>query len=334
MLLDYDMEFTYIYTNRFKMRTYVIELDNFYIQTTPVSRWQWLELMGLDDGMLEFMNLDDEMSKEKIYNEVLLGERNLPFIHERDCYVNTSEHYTTPMPLQRRHELECKCAIEKIESEAKRIKKEVERIKEKRERFEKEKKKRESIKKGVERQIRGEWDCPVESISWFKVQEFIEKLNKKSNKGGTYRLPTEVEWEYTCRAGSKEAYCFGNDLKFLSKYAWFEENSGLTAHPIKEKKPNSWGIYDMHGNVWEWCQDWWSDTYPSNFLNPTGPLKGEKKILRGGSYENVADNCCSKFRSSNVPSSNYRISGFRLVWIPGAHSHFSGSMTEKKVFNV
>jgi len=102
----------------------------------------------------------------------------------------------------------------------------------------------------------GAEDRPVECVSWNDVQEFIKKLNEiYEDDGIEFRLPTEAEWEYACRAGSTTAYHFGDDPSELSKYAWYGENSGGRTHRVAQKKPNAWGLYDMHGNVWEGCQD-------------------------------------------------------------------------------
>ena len=99
------------------------------------------------------------------------------------------------------------------------------------------------------------WDCPVENVSWFDVLEFIARLNQleKTNK---YRLPTEAEWEYAARAGSRGWFCFGSEGNMFKDYAWYKENSEGRPHPVAQKKPNAWGLYDVHGNVWEWCRDW------------------------------------------------------------------------------
>jgi formylglycine-generating enzyme required for sulfatase activity len=104
---------------------------------------------------------------------------------------------------------------------------------------------------------------PVENVSWNDVQEFIRKLNAKEGTTA-YRLPTEAEWEYACRAGSTTKYCFGNDKSQLGQYAWYEKNSDNKTHPVGQLQANAWGLYDMHGNVWEWCEDWYGEDYYSS----------------------------------------------------------------------
>ena len=99
-------------------------------------------------------------------------------------------------------------------------------------------------------------DCPVEQVSWDDAQEFIRKLNQME-KTDTYRLPTEAEWEWACRAKSTGRFSFGDDEAGLKDYAWFDKNSAAKTHPVGQLKPNAWGLYDMHGNVWEWCRDWY-----------------------------------------------------------------------------
>ena len=158
-------------------------------------------------------------------------------------------------------------------------------------------------------------DLPVEEVSWYETQEFIRRLNKMSERG-IYRLPTEAEWEYACRAGSSSAYCFGDDSYHLSRYAWFGVNSEDRTHPVGQKNPNAWGLYDMHGNVWEWCQDWYG-LYPARELtNPQGPQRGSYHVNRGGSWSSKSMHCRSPNRNKNAPIGRYCDVGFRLVWVP------------------
>ena len=152
---------------------------------------------------------------------------------------------------------------------------------------------------------------PVEFVSWDDAQEFCKKLSASS--GLAVRLPTEAEWEYACRAGSKAAYCFGNNETKLGKYAWYSTNSGNTTHPVGEKKPNRFGLYDMHGNVWEWCQDWYGEYTAKTAKNPTGPATGAFRVLRGGSWFSNPAYCRAACRRRNNPDLRYRSIGFRVV---------------------
>ena len=155
-------------------------------------------------------------------------------------------------------------------------------------------------------------DLPVEMVSWDDVQEFIRKLNAQEGHD-RYRLPTEAEWEYACRAGSTTAYCFGNDKNQLGEYAWYWDSSGKEMHPVGQKKPNAWGLYDMHGNVFEWVWDWYGEYYGSRVRDPEGPHEGEYCVLRGGSWFVYARFCRSASRSfskSDTHDANY---GFRLA---------------------
>ncbi len=129
---------------------------------------------------------------------------------------------------------------------------------------------------------------PVDQVSRDDCQAFPAKLNQKSGKGGVkLNLPTEAQWEYACRAGTTTRYSFGDDLESLGDYAWHTGNSGKTTHPVGQKKPNSWGLYDMHGNVWEYCSDWYGEDYyrQSPLTDPTGPASGDRHVLRGGSFD-------------------------------------------------
>jgi formylglycine-generating enzyme required for sulfatase activity len=159
----------------------------------------------------------------------------------------------------------------------------------------------------------------VELVSWEKSLEFCWKLSTlpaERASGRVYRLPTEAEWEYACRAGSTTRYCFGDDESPLCQYAWYDKNSGSKTHPVGEKNPNAWGLYDMHGNVWEWCSDWYGD-YPEGAVSdPTGPSKGSGRVRRGGGWISPAMDCRSAIRSSSIPSYSSGIIpsiGFRVA---------------------
>ena len=126
-----------------------------------------------------------------------------------------------------------------------------------------------------------------------------------------YRLPTEAEWEYACRAGTTTAYSFGNDVAQLGEYAWYLDNSEDTTHPVGQLKPNPWGLYDMHGNVWEWCQDWdgpydlhraIKDWEAQVVSDPTGPASGEYRELRGGAFVTRPEFVRAAFRFDAHPS--------------------------------
>jgi formylglycine-generating enzyme required for sulfatase activity len=157
---------------------------------------------------------------------------------------------------------------------------------------------------------------PVESVSWKDAVEFCKKLSElpeEKKAGRVYRLPTEAEWEYACRAGSKTAYSFGADSRSLGDYAWFGGNSGQQTHPVGEKKANAWGLYDMHGNVWEWCSDWYG-VYPKGSVSdPSGPSEGSGRVLRGGSWYLGAADCRSAFRIRRGPSLRLNDGGFRVA---------------------
>ena len=154
------------------------------------------------------------------------------------------------------------------------------------------------------------FNLPVEQVSWDDAQSFINKLNE-SNDGFTYRLPTEAEWEYACRAGTTGDYA-GN----LSEMAWFAENSQNRTHNVGEKQPNGWGLFDMHGNVWEWCQDWYHDSYSGAPADGSAWLGGVQlyRVLRGGSWGNKdAASLRSASRSRNTPDNRFYDKGLRVV---------------------
>ena len=160
---------------------------------------------------------------------------------------------------------------------------------------------------------------PVEQVSWDDCQQFLDKLNAKSGPGrGKFQLPTEAQWEYACRAKSTSQYCFGDDEARLGEYAWYGNNSGSKTHPVGERKPNAWGLYDMHGNVWEWCQDWYDGGYyaKSPMDDPAGPTTGSDRVYRGGGWDYPARYCRSAFRHGLVPGIRDRDLGFRVSRVP------------------
>jgi formylglycine-generating enzyme required for sulfatase activity len=157
---------------------------------------------------------------------------------------------------------------------------------------------------------------PVEQVTWDDAVEFCRKLSslpEEKAAGYVYRLPTEAEWEYACRAGTKTKYSFGDSESELGDYGWYDKNSGGTPHPVGSKKPNAWGLYDMHGNVYEWCQDWYGD-YPSGSVtDPTGPASGSDRVIRGGSWFYFSDGCRSAYRSRISPDFRDLSLGFRVL---------------------
>ncbi|MFC1858759.1 SUMF1/EgtB/PvdO family nonheme iron enzyme [Thermodesulfobacteriota bacterium] len=165
-------------------------------------------------------------------------------------------------------------------------------------------------------------DCPVEYVSWLDVQMFISQLNNRGE--GAYRLPTEAEWEYAARAGSGTAFANGDisehqqycDNTNLDMMGWYCGNANSTTHPVAQKEPNDWGLYDMHGNVWEWCQDWYGDYSSGSVTDPTGPSGGNSRVLRGGSWNRYARDCRSAYRLSYSPVFVSYFLGFRLLRIP------------------
>jgi formylglycine-generating enzyme required for sulfatase activity len=162
---------------------------------------------------------------------------------------------------------------------------------------------------------------PVEKVSWDDAVEFCRKLSELPEEkaaGHVYRLPTEAEWEYACRAGTTTTFSFGDDRSQLGEYAWFDENSGRTTHPVGEKKLNAWGLYDMHGNVWEWCQDWHGGVYPSEpVTDPMGATTGSVRECRGGYWGSGAQGCESGGRAQYPPTKRFFL-GFRVARGPSA----------------
>jgi formylglycine-generating enzyme required for sulfatase activity len=162
--------------------------------------------------------------------------------------------------------------------------------------------------------FKGDSNRPVESVSWTDVQEFIRLLNREEG-GSAYRLPTEAEWEYARRARSTTAYCFGDDESRLAEYAWYKANAEGKTHPVGKKEPNAWGLYDLHGNVFEWVEDWYETTYyqRSPAQDPRGPSFGRDRVDRGGSWNHDAWNCRSARRGRLTPDAHASDTGFRLA---------------------
>jgi formylglycine-generating enzyme required for sulfatase activity len=176
---------------------------------------------------------------------------------------------------------------------------------------------------------------PVDTVSWLDAVRFcnllsaadglkpyyeIDPAGKVQERGGTgYRLPTEAEWEYACRAGSASSYCFGDDPAQLGDHAWYQRNSEASTHEVGQLAPNAFGLYDMHGNVWEWCWDWYAP-YParaavngSPTVHPRGPEDGRERVLRGGSWNADIHQTRSAARNSYAPEEPLWYFGFRLA---------------------
>jgi formylglycine-generating enzyme required for sulfatase activity len=177
-------------------------------------------------------------------------------------------------------------------------------------------------------------DRPVERASWFSA---IQYCNLRSVKEGLkpcydlktlacdftangYRLPTEAEWEYACRAGTTTRWSFGNDPAALGTHAWFKKNAKKSTQPVRQQSPNPWGLYDMHGNVAEWCNDFYKESYDQagQGKDPRGPASGDERVLRGGSWSTGEENCRSSARASAAPGFadvcfGYEAYGFRCV---------------------
>jgi formylglycine-generating enzyme required for sulfatase activity len=155
---------------------------------------------------------------------------------------------------------------------------------------------------------------PVINVSWEMAVSYAKWLSKLTGK--RYRLPTEAEWEYAARAGTTTAFSFKGDTSKLGEYAWYRENSDGKTHPVGQKKPNAWGLYDMHGNVWEWVEDDWHGNYEGAPTDGTAWIdesRGAYRVVRGGSWDDAAHLCRSARRSDYRPDARYgNVVGFRL----------------------
>lgn len=156
-------------------------------------------------------------------------------------------------------------------------------------------------------------NCPVENVSWGDIQEFIIKINEKQTTH-VYRLPTEAEWEYAARGGANATDFLYAGSSDINSVAWYKDNSGRKSQPVKSKSPNALGLYDMSGNVWEWVQDWFSFYKGDPLTNPTGPANGSSKLYRGGSFDDISEDCRSTYRYGNPPASRFNNLGFRLAY--------------------
>ncbi|MFV1966301.1 MAG: formylglycine-generating enzyme family protein [Pirellulaceae bacterium] len=171
---------------------------------------------------------------------------------------------------------------------------------------------------------------PKQFVNWNDAVEFCRKLSELPEEKAAkqmYRLPTEAEWEYACRAGTTTRYSFGDGKYELGEYAWFRENSEGTTRNVGQKKPNVWGLHDMHGNVWEWCADRWANDYyeDSPTDDPQGASGGSNRVFRGGSWYDTAAYCRSAYRLRVLPMFRFNYLGFRVARVPFASEPVSGS---------
>lgn len=155
-------------------------------------------------------------------------------------------------------------------------------------------------------------DLPVTNITWLEATEFCRRLSVK--EGRIYRLPTEAEWEYACRAGTSTAFSFGDSAAALDAFAWFNRNARGVPQRVATKKANPWGLYDMHGNVREWCSDWFSFRYPAGVqVDPAGPDSGSERVRRGGCVGLFASAATSGARDCGPPDASWDDVGFRVA---------------------
>src|SRR6266498_878023 len=165
----------------------------------------------------------------------------------------------------------------------------------------------------------GDTNRPVEKLSYFDAVAYCAALTRREREAGhlpvayEYRLPSEGEWEYACRAGTTNLFSFGDTVTEADQYAWALENSDATTHPVGQKRPNPWGLYDMHGNVWEWCNDWFAAYAPTAVTDPPGPAEGKYKVFRGGGWNHAIDFARSSSRFMMSPSNGIYFVGFRLA---------------------
>ena len=163
---------------------------------------------------------------------------------------------------------------------------------------------------------------PVEKITFFDASNYCATITRREQKAGRlaagyeYRLPTEAEWEYACRAGSTNLFTFGDDASIAEQFAWTAENCDAGTHPVGLKRPNAWGLHDVHGNVWEWCSDWFEPYPAAPLLDPVGPASSKYKVFKGGGWNQDAEYARASSRFMMSPSNGIHFVGFRLVLGP------------------
>jgi formylglycine-generating enzyme required for sulfatase activity len=170
--------------------------------------------------------------------------------------------------------------------------------------------------------FKGEKNLPVDTVSWDDCQAFIKKLREKDKDKKAYRLPTEAEWEYCCRAGTKTPFSFGETIStdqanYIGDFTYGEGKKGVyrkKTTPVGSFPANTWGLHDMHGNLWQWCQDWYGDYPQKDVVDPQGADNGKSRVLRGGSWFFHPRHCRSAYRSWLVPGGRYGDCGFRVVF--------------------
>jgi formylglycine-generating enzyme required for sulfatase activity len=174
--------------------------------------------------------------------------------------------------------------------------------------------------------FQGDTNRPVEKLSQVDAARYCAVLTERERQAGRlppgydYRLPTEAEWEYACRAGTTNLFSFGDDEAVADRYAWTEANSEGATHPVGQKLPNAWGLHDLHGNVWEWCQDWFSETPVPETTDPVGPPTGKFKVFRGGSWNHEPKFARVANRFMMPPSNGIHFVGFRIALAPPLHT--------------
>jgi formylglycine-generating enzyme required for sulfatase activity/serine/threonine protein kinase len=172
---------------------------------------------------------------------------------------------------------------------------------------------------------------PMSDVTWEDADTFCKRLSElpiEKQAGRTYRLPTEAEWEYACRAGTTTAYSFGDDESLIGEYAWFSNNSDMQPHPVGQKKPSAWGLYDMHGNVWEWCGDWHGSYANTALTDTSGPSHGIDRVYRGGSWCDSPKFCRAATRGSDGSSYRDVALGFRLAMTLSGQNKSSQESTD------